>query len=109
VNHSIIYNLQDIFNLLPNLTAPDTIKSFAVKTNDELLIIYLSSLIRAVIALHNLIANKITNRDEEKMLDDVKAAPAAEAVDGKDKDGKEVKEGEKPAATDAKGKAPEKK
>ncbi|KAJ3294111.1 proteasome regulatory particle subunit [Rhizoclosmatium sp. JEL0117] len=66
VNHQILYNLQDIFNLLPNLERVETVKSFAVTTNDELLVVYLSSLVRAVIALHNLIQNKITNRDEEK-------------------------------------------
>ncbi|KAJ3064926.1 proteasome regulatory particle subunit [Podochytrium sp. JEL0797] len=66
VNHQILYNLQDIFNLLPNLEHADTVKSFAVTTNDEMLVVYLSSLVRAVIALHNLIQNKITNRDEEK-------------------------------------------
>ena len=32
----------------------------AVKTNDMMLVIYLSSLIRSVIALHNLINNKVT-------------------------------------------------
>jgi phage-related holin len=31
----------------------------AVKTNDMMLVIYLSSLIRSVIALHNLINNKV--------------------------------------------------
>ncbi|KAI9336786.1 26S proteasome non-ATPase regulatory subunit 7 [Obelidium mucronatum] len=66
VNHQILYNLQDIFNLLPNLERLETVKSFAVTTNDEMLVVYLSSLVRAVIALHNLIQNKITNRDEEK-------------------------------------------
>jgi len=30
-----------------------------VKTNDQMLVIYLSSLIRSVIALHNLINNKV--------------------------------------------------
>ncbi|KAI8617876.1 26S proteasome regulatory subunit rpn-8 [Chytriomyces sp. MP71] len=66
VNHQILYNLQDIFNLLPNLSRAESVQSFAVSTNDELLVVYLSSLVRAVIALHNLIQNKITNRDEEK-------------------------------------------
>ena len=32
---------------------------YAVKTNDMMLVIYLSSLIRSVIALHNLINNKV--------------------------------------------------
>ncbi|CAG8612885.1 187_t:CDS:2, partial [Cetraspora pellucida] len=67
VNHQIIYNLQDIFNLLPNLNISETVKSFSVKTNDQLLVIYLSSLIRAVIALHNLINNKIENLKGESV------------------------------------------
>ncbi|RVW44557.1 26S proteasome non-ATPase regulatory subunit 7-like A [Vitis vinifera] len=51
--------LQDVFNLLPNLNVAELIKAFAVKTNDMMLVIYLSSLIRSVIALHNLINNKV--------------------------------------------------
>ncbi|KAJ3148986.1 proteasome regulatory particle subunit [Geranomyces variabilis] len=66
VNHQILYNLQDIFNLLPNLAVPSTVKAFAVQTNDELLVMYLSSLIRAVIAMHGLIENKILLRDAER-------------------------------------------
>ncbi|KAJ3385421.1 26S proteasome non-ATPase regulatory subunit 7 A [Chytriomyces hyalinus] len=58
-----------MFNLLPNLEKKDTVAGFAVNTNDELLVVYLSSLVRAVIALHNLIQNKITNREEEKKED----------------------------------------
>ncbi|KAH8550232.1 26S proteasome regulatory subunit rpn-8 [Umbelopsis sp. PMI_123] len=67
VNHQIIYNLQDIFNLLPNLQTQEMVRSFSVKTNDQHLVIYLSSLIRAVIALHNLINNKIENLKGESL------------------------------------------
>jgi len=66
MNHTIIYQLQDIFNLLPNVTHPDFVKGVYVKTNDQMLVVYLASLIRSVIALHNLINNKLNNRDEEK-------------------------------------------
>lgn len=67
VNHQIIYNLQDIFNLLPNLDAAEqagegsssTKRPFTVATNDQLLVMYLSSLIRAVIALHDLVSGHI--------------------------------------------------
>jgi 26S proteasome regulatory subunit N8 len=80
VNHSIIYNLQDMFNLLPDIHLTDTVKSFAVKTNDELLVIYLSSMIRSVIALHNLIENKGMLRDEEKTPEEAEeAVPKVEA------------------------------
>ncbi|GAA5919216.1 hypothetical protein JCM6882_002780 [Rhodosporidiobolus microsporus] len=97
VNHQIIYNLQDIFNLLPNLDAaarggdveaPDgTKRPFTVATNDQLLVMYLSSLIRAVIALHDLVLNKQTAA--ESTTDDVEE----EKKDGIEKDG-EKKEGE---------------
>ncbi|KAJ3415976.1 proteasome regulatory particle subunit [Chytridiales sp. JEL 0842] len=105
VNHQIIYNLQDIFNLLPNLSQEEAVKSFAVKTNDEMLLIYLSSLIRAVMALHNLITNKVTNRDEEdkKEEDSGEKKVGEKAAEGKE--GEKAAEGEKKeAAADAKGK-----
>jgi len=66
INHQIMYNLQDIFNLLPNLNVEELVKSFAVKTSDMMHVVYLSSLIRSVIALHNLINNKLTNNEAEK-------------------------------------------
>ncbi|MBA0630729.1 hypothetical protein Godav_002795 [Gossypium davidsonii] len=82
LNHEILYHLQcpsyswsamlklqDVFNLLPNLNVNDLIKAFAVQTNDMMLVIYLSSLIRSVIALHNLINNKMLNKEHEKAED----------------------------------------
>ena len=58
INHQVTYYLQDALNLLPNLTDAELTKSFASTTNDELLVVYLSSLMRAVIALHGLVDNK---------------------------------------------------
>jgi len=66
LNHQILSHIQDMFNLLPDVTQQDLIKSIYVKTNDEMLLVYLSSLIRSIIALHNLIMNKIQNSDAEK-------------------------------------------
>ncbi|KAK5836739.1 hypothetical protein PVK06_012539 [Gossypium arboreum] len=65
----------DVFNLLPNLNVNDLIKAFAdfpfiaLQTNDMMLVMYLSSLIRSVIALHNLINNKMLNKEHEKAED----------------------------------------
>ena len=67
LNHQILSHIQDMFNLLPDVTHQDLIKSIYVKTNDEMLLVYLSSLIRSIIALHNLIMNKIQNSDAEKV------------------------------------------
>ena len=50
---------QDVFNLLPNLGVEELTRSFAVKGNDMMLVIYLASLVRSVLALHNLLCNKV--------------------------------------------------
>ena len=55
IKHQIFYELQNIFNLLPNVNVEELVKSFAVKTNDMMLVIYISSMIRSIIALHNLV------------------------------------------------------
>ena len=65
VNNQVIYNMQDIFNLLPNLNVEALVQSFFVKTNDMHLVVYLASLIRSVIALHNLLGNKAKFKDYE--------------------------------------------
>ncbi|CAR28789.1 hypothetical protein ZYGR_0U01480 [Zygosaccharomyces rouxii] len=79
INHVILGKLQDVFNLLPNLGQPneDEInvknnevvnhnnnlqKALTVKTNDELMIIYIANLVRAIIAFDDLIENKIQNK-----------------------------------------------
>ena len=81
VNHAILGNLQDIFNLLPNITTQpassrtnglkavensDLATAMRVKTNDQLMTIYLSSLVRAITAFHDLIDNKIQNRQQQE-------------------------------------------
>jgi len=63
INHQIIYQLQDIFNLLPEINMPEFVRATFVKTNDQALVVYLASMIRSVIALHNLINNKIQNKE----------------------------------------------
>lgn len=109
VNHAILGNLQDVFNLLPNLSNPtatpsETIsggdqeggagkegdtelaRAMSVKTNDQLMAIYLSSLIRAITAFHDLIENKIQNRQQQEEKDAKKEEEGKE----KEKDGKKV-------------------
>jgi len=69
----------------------------SVKTNDQLMTIYLSSLIRAITAFHDLIENKIQNKqqaeDKEKAKDEGKEGDKKEGGD-KTTNG-EVKEGDK--------------
>ena len=42
------------------------IKSFSVKSNDYMYVLYVCSLIKSVISLHNLINNKIHNKEQEE-------------------------------------------
>lgn len=88
MNHQIIYQLQDIFNLLPDISSDNFVDNLYIKTNDQSLVVYLAALIRSIIALHNLINNKITNRDAEEGKKD-------ESKDKKEKkDDKEEKKGD---------------
>ena len=66
INHQILYSLQDVFSLSPNLKVEELVRAFSIKTNDNMMVVYLSSLIRSIIALHNLINNKEMNREVEK-------------------------------------------
>jgi 26S proteasome regulatory subunit N8 len=67
-----------------------------VKTNDQMLAVYVASLIRSVIALDSLINNKLTNRDAEK--NETMAGKAKELE--KEKEMKEKEKG--PGATTGK-------
>lgn len=102
VNHQIVYQLQDILNLLPDIAQENFTDTLYVKTNDQMLVVYLASLVRSIIALHNLINNKLTNRDAEegKKSDDAK--------DKKDAKDKSEKDGDKDKKKDDKDKKDEK-
>ncbi|KAK4940272.1 proteasome regulatory particle subunit [Elasticomyces elasticus] len=105
VNHAILGNLQDIFNLLPNLTTPpasrpngknqiensELARSMSVKTNDQLMTIYLSSLVRAITAFHDLIDNKNKNRQQAEEKE-------ANKDDGEKKEGGKEKDEKKAGA-----------
>lgn len=88
INHAILGNLQDVFNLLPNLATAkpgssitvsgtdqpqlenaELARAMNIKTNDQLMSIYISSLIRAITAFHDLIENKIQNRQQQEDKD----------------------------------------
>ena len=69
LNHNILYNLQNILNYIPNLNIEELVRAMLVKTNDLHLVMYLSSLVRSVIALHGLLNNKIKYIDVDDVLD----------------------------------------
>uniref|UniRef100_A0A1B0C6J9 26S proteasome non-ATPase regulatory subunit 7 n=1 Tax=Glossina palpalis gambiensis TaxID=67801 RepID=A0A1B0C6J9_9MUSC len=88
INYQIVYQLQDIFNLLPDITSDQFTETMYIKTNDQMLVVYLASMVRSIIALHNLINNKLTNRDAEEG----KGKTEEKSKDNKDKENKETKD-----------------
>ena len=84
-NNQILYNCQAIFNLMPNLNQDALVESMLVKTNDYHLAVYCASLVRCIIALHELVNNKIQN----KRLEEEEEAKA----EGEKRGGKRGEEG----------------
>lgn len=78
-NAEVIYQLQEIFNLLPSdLFDPDLSRAFNIEANDEMLALYMGSMMRVTMGLHNLINNKIKNREaKDKLVNDKIAARKA--------------------------------
>merc|ERR1719343_1862509 len=101
-----IYQLQEIFNLLPDQDSEELVRPFAMETNDMMLALYVGSMLRSTVALHNLINNKVKNKKTKE----------GEGKDGKkakdekkgEKDGKDEKDDDKGADKESKGKAKEK-
>nr|AAP06019.1 similar to NM_010817 26S proteasome regulatory subunit S12; proteasome subunit P40 (MOV34 protein) [Schistosoma japonicum] len=80
VNHGVIYHLQDIFNLLPDLKLHDTVRAIHVNTNDQMLVIYVAAIMRAILALHDLISNKLTNRETERNEEGLGGNPESKKI-----------------------------
>lgn len=103
INHTILGKLQNVFNLLPNLSEGNLIgensltdsqnphqssnplsTAFTIKTNDELMMVYISTLVRSIIAFHDLIENKLENKklnEKSNNQDDDTESPNKETND----------------------------
>ncbi|KAK1938497.1 putative 26S proteasome regulatory particle non-ATPase subunit8 [Babesia divergens] len=62
LNPAIIYLLQDILNLFPTTDSDELTEAFTINMNDTTLALYIGSIIRAMLALHNLIDNMADNK-----------------------------------------------
>ena len=86
-----------VINLLPNLNVDALARAFVEKSNDMHLVIYISSIVRSVVALHDLVQNKI----KLKGVEGFEAGKGEKKKEGGDdaseegKDGKKADEGEK--------------
>jgi len=81
-NASIIDKLQDIFNEIPELFSnQDMVRHCQNELNDQYLAIYIGSILRSILALHNLVQNKIQSKkflENEKEEKEQKKTPAKE-------------------------------
>jgi hypothetical protein len=69
INHQVIYQLQEIIGLLPQLGGDvDLGKAFRAGVNDQSIIVYLSSIIRTVLALHDLSMLSLLNQIRETLM-----------------------------------------
>jgi len=83
VNNNIIYSIQTIFNLLPNLNIEELVRALLVKGNDMHFMIYLSALLRSVISLHDLVQNKIQFKEDDygRIVEDKKVTEEREKLE----------------------------
>lgn len=99
INYNILYGLQDVFNLLSGLQQDETLQALTTQTNDTMLVMYISSIIRAIIAIHNLINNK---RDLKEAEEEAKRKKKAEEEAAKAKEADAAAAAAAAAATAAK-------
>ena len=88
-NAQIIYNIQEIFNYLPNFEKDDVIKALSIQTNNNYLVLYLSWLVRTTITLHKLVNNKIFLKEEENKIVEDKIKEKKEKENEKEKESKQ--------------------
>lgn len=80
INQSILGKLQNVFNLLPHILGDESTKSagetqnsaeplmdaFMIKSNEQMMMVYVSTLVRSIIAFHDLIENKLANKSRNE-------------------------------------------
>jgi 26S proteasome regulatory subunit N8 len=76
-NHAIVYYVQELLNLMSEMTNPGLIDAHNIQTNNQMMCIFLGSLVRAIVSNHNLIDNKMKNSDAEKTA--VASSPASKS------------------------------
>ncbi|VDO40108.1 unnamed protein product [Onchocerca flexuosa] len=98
INHAVIYYIQEVLNLLPDVTSPQFVEAHNVQTNDQLMCVYMGSLVRTVIALHNLIDNKLSlqkNEKDKEKIEGIEKKGESKEEKKENKEPKDNKEGDK--------------
>lgn len=66
ISHPVNYALQDIFNLLPDVHNDEAMQALTLSTTDHLSMIFTGSLCRSVLAIHELIDNKMSTLEAQE-------------------------------------------
>ena len=90
-NPQIIYNIQEIFNFLPNFETDNVVKALSMQTNNNYLVLYLSWLVKTIVALHKLVNNKIEIKEGELIPEKKDTKTEKDKNDENDKDKKDEK------------------
>lgn len=91
LNQDILYLLQEIFNMMPDINTPVLRNSITKVMNDQSLSIYVASIVRAILSLDGLIVNR--EKFDTKAVQE-KAKKEAEKKEEKEKKEEEEKEKE---------------
>lgn len=99
-NNEIMYSVQAVLASLPNMNVEALSGALTEATNDQHLALYVASLTRSVLALHDLVANKAAYKDVEEGA----LSGSSAAADKKEGDEAGKKDEKKDAGSKAKGK-----
>lgn len=67
INHKIMYNLQNIFNLMPNSLENEQIqKMLTLYSNDSMMMNYVGSMMKGIVSLHSLIDNSLAFKQQQQ-------------------------------------------
>lgn len=94
-NPQIIYNIQEIFNFLPNFETDNVVKALSMQTNNNYLVLYLSWLVKTIVALHKLVNNKIEIKEGELIPEKKDTKEEKDKKEENEKDKKKEKSEEK--------------
>eukprot|EP01029_Cantina_marsupialis_P014432 TRINITY_DN3186_c0_g1_i1.p1 TRINITY_DN3186_c0_g1~~TRINITY_DN3186_c0_g1_i1.p1 ORF type:complete len:360 (-),score=88.94 TRINITY_DN3186_c0_g1_i1:168-1160(-) len=66
VNNQILHNVQRMITLMPNVATDEFQKAIREEVNDSHVVMLISSLLRAITSLHDLVNNKLKNQANEQ-------------------------------------------
>lgn len=94
VDQQILFALQRIISLLPKVLSPEMKRALASRVNENYLGLYVSGIVKSVVAIHNLLNNRIKPLEELKEKQE-KAEKELKEKQKAEKEKKEKEEAEK--------------